>query len=143
MKSANSYAGQSPGEHNRFGSFEKSPLRPSIIKAQHAMVLDANGNAAVVKLRDLPHGILRACHGLKVMETNEVIKKPSARFAFPLIAPVAHIIYAQSRYGVHEFGEQKAIVWAIGLQTIAGFSLPSVEVINQLYIVTDKPSDFK
>lgn len=98
------------------------------------MLLDAQGNAALVKFADLPHGIIRTSYGLKVWETDEVIKAPSGSFQFPLHAPVARVVYARTRYGYAQFGE-KAIVWAMGLQNDQGFSLPSAEIINSLYVV--------
>ena len=101
----------------------------------HAMVLDAYGYAALIRLHDLPHGILRICHGFKIWETGEVVRKPTQGFSFPLRAPLAHPIYAQTQFGHAMYGD-KAIVWTVGLQAEGPFSIPTREVLKNYHMVT-------
>lgn len=135
MKSANlSSVAVNSVSSTRISRMERARRRTPAILVKHAMLLDANGNAALVRLADLPHGIIKSSYGMKVWETDEVIKPPSKTFQFPLVAPLAHVVRAQTRYGREQFGD-KAVIWEMGLQNDSGFSIPAADIINSLYVV--------
>jgi hypothetical protein len=101
-----------------------------------ALVLDAEGYAGTILLSELPLGVIKACYGLMIVETGEVIKKPTAH-DFPNVALPAQVIKARSLFGIASAGREKALIWTIGIRNDYGFSLPSTQVIDSFYEVID------
>lgn len=105
-----------------------------------ALVLDAEGCAGIIPLSELPLGVIKACFGLKIVETGEVIKKPLAH-DFPSVALPAQVIKARSLFGIANAGRENALIWTIGIRNDYGFSLPSMQVIDLFYEVVDPRLD--
>lgn len=103
----------------------------------HAVIVDNRGYAARVLLKDLPDGILRACDGLLIEETGFVVK-PCRHFGFPQSGfykvTDAHPLYARLRMNYERIGVD-ALVFRIGLQAPNGFSIPSHDVVDKVYVV--------
>jgi hypothetical protein len=113
-------------------------------KALHAIVVDQNGLAARVLIEDIPDMVLRVCDGLKIEETGQVFK-PCRRFRFPSFVhyplPLATPLYAYLRCNYDRLGDQ-AMLFRIGLRASNGFSIPSQDVIDKVYVPVDSPPQF-
>lgn len=100
----------------------------------HAMLIDENGKAALVHLKNVQPNLYRYCVGIKIYETGEIIKEPvKYKITFPTTAPIGRAITACTKYGLQTFGAD-ALVWTIGVEADNGFSVPPADTIDKMYI---------
>lgn len=105
----------------------------------HAVIVDQQGRSARVPLTMVPDGILRMCDGLKIEETGQVFRD-CRRFSFPTEVqwplPTARVLYAHLKCN-YEIAGHQAMVFRIGLKADNGFSIPTQDVIDKVYVEVD------
>jgi hypothetical protein len=99
----------------------------------HLMVLDHDGNFALVLLAEVQRSITRDCAGIKVWETGEVVKMPPEGTVWPVTAPLARPLLAYTTWGYSVYGS-RAIEWNLGFETDTGFSVPQRRVVDAAYV---------